>query len=100
MVPEFFVLLLLLYNGEGGYEEVYIGKITDCLHAESIVQKKVLKDKIINRAGYICTRPHNWVATKYHLKKLEPIQQKLVNDLKERLPKPEPKPLPPIKRKE
>ena len=92
MITKYFILLLLLYDGKGGYSEGYIGKITDCLHAREIIEKKIKKDKIINKAGYVCTSPQNYIISNRYLKKLTPMEKKFVDDVQEKLPSPHARP--------
>lgn len=100
MLSKSFVLLMLIHTPNVGHQEIFIGKIPSCLVASDVIEKKVKRDKIQNQSGYICVAHETWVANKRYLKKLTPIQERLIKDIQERLPEIKPKPLTPLKRKD
>lgn len=98
MIAESMFLFLLIGSGTS-YEEQYIGKISDCLHAQSIV-KKVKQKTNKNISGYICINSESFTARKKFMKQPTPAEKKVIEDIRELIPEPKPKPLIPLKRKE
>ena len=90
--------LFLLIGGPITYEEQYIGKIPDCSHAKSIMQKVERNNKKVR--GVLCLDSKSFEARKKFKFKPSPSEQKVVDDIKEILPRPMPKPMIPLKRKE
>lgn len=84
---------MLIHTPNIGHQEVYIGKIPNCLVASDIIEKKVIRDNINNQSGYICVTHESWVANKRYLKKLSPIEDKLIKDVQDKLPEVKPRPL-------
>ena len=84
---------MLIHTPNIGHQEVYIGKIPNCLVASDVIEKKVKRDKIHNQSGYICVTHESWVANKRYLKKLSPIDDRLIKDVQEKLPEVKARPL-------
>ena len=93
MFEKFYILLLLVSSPDGNTKEVYLGKIPDCIVANSLIQKKISKDKITNPSGFMCLTNESWKARNRHLKELSPSQQRLKDDIQENVPQALPKPL-------
>ena len=93
MISKSFVLLMLVYTPNVGFQEVYIGKIPNCLVASDVIEKKVKRDNIHNQSGYICITHKAWVSQNRYLKKPNPKQERLIKDIQEQLPKIKAKPL-------
>ena len=93
MISKSFVLLMLIHTPNVGHQEVYIGKIPNCLVASDVIEKKVKRDNIHNQSGYICVTHETWVSQNRYLKKPNPKQERLIKDIQEQLPEIKAKPL-------
>ena len=93
MFDKFYILLLLVSSPDGNQKEVYLGKIPDCMVANSVIQQRIRKDNITNQSGFICLTNASWKARNRYLKKLSPSQQRLKDDLQENIPQAIQKPL-------
>ena len=98
MIPEAMFLFLLIGTEKHSYEEQYIGKIPSCQQAQEIVNKA--QNKYKNITGYLCIDAKAYQARKKFQNKPTPSEKKVIEDVKELLPQPKPKPLIPLKRKE
>ena len=93
MISKSFILLMLVHTPNIGHQEVYIGKIPNCLVASEVIERKVKKDKIQNQSGYICITQEGWVSRNRYLKAFTPKQDRLIKDIQEKLPEIKSKPL-------
>ena len=93
MISKSFVLLMLIHTPNVGHQEIFIGKIPNCLVASDVIERKVKKEKIHNQSGYICVAHETWVANKRYLKQLTPLEDRFIKDVQEKLPEIKPKPL-------
>ena len=59
MISKSFVLLMLIHTPNVGHQEVYIGKIPNCLVASDVIKKKVKRDKIKINKRYTRTITRN-----------------------------------------
>tara|TARA_R110002020_G_scaffold165850_1_gene353644 strand:- start:305 stop:619 length:315 start_codon:yes stop_codon:yes gene_type:complete len=102
MIKETSMFLFLLIGGGNSYEEAYIGRIPSCLDAADVLKKAKqshkYREKIIS--GYICIDSQSSTARKKFQRKPNPAEEKFINDMREHLPTPMPKPLQPLQRKE
>lgn len=100
MISDFVILLMLVHTPGEGHSEIFVGKIPNCLYAAEVIERKVEKENIQNKSGYICVTKEGWAARNRYLKEPTPIQKRLMKDIQDKIPKIKPKPLTPIKRKD